>query len=175
MRARAISIAGFAAGAACGFFFVSVVGRSEPRLFYSLDRKQNDREIIQLIDNSSQYAEFAIFTFTKPEIADALVRAAGRGVRVFGIADRLQSDYKGQKVILAKLAKAGIPVEVQKHAVGIMHIKAIVTDRGYALGSYNWTQSATLSNDEVLEVGDASGLHDRLRQIIEQVIRANAG
>jgi len=148
---------------------------SQTKVFYSLDKRENDQEVIKVIDDANTYVYFAIYTFTKTDIADALVRAKARGLVVEGITDTIQSASAYQKPILAKLAAAGIPMETQKHTDGIMHIKAVVTDNAYALGSYNWTDSATVANDEILEVGTNDILRKEYLDIIKKVISVNAG
>ena len=99
------------------------------RIVYGLDRKQNDQEIIALIDEAEEHIYFAIYTFTLPSIADALVAAKERGVDVRGIVDSEQSRNSYGAPITAKLLAAGIPLVAEKHASGsgIMHIKALVT------------------------------------------------
>ena len=143
---------------------------AETQVFYSLDKRENDQQVIKVIDDADKYVYFAIYTFTKENIADALVRAKARGLIVEGITDAIQSTSEYQKPVLEKLAEAGIPVETQKHTDGIMHIKAIVTDKSYALGSYNWTDSATVANDEILEVGTNDTLRKEYLGIIQKVI-----
>lgn len=123
------------------------------RILYSLDAKQNDQQLIALIDATQGRAYFAIYTFTLPGVADALVRAKARGVDVRGLLDRETSGTKAEKPIVARLLASGIPLELQTHKAGIMHIKALVTDSAYAIGSYNWTGAATNDNDEILEIG----------------------
>jgi phosphatidylserine/phosphatidylglycerophosphate/cardiolipin synthase-like enzyme len=142
-------------------------------VLYSLDKKQNDKAIVQLIDGANQYAYFAIYTFTKENIANALIRAKRRGLDVEGITDLEQSQLPDEAVILQKLRVAGISVETQKHPDGIMHIKALVTDHAYAIGSYNWTWSATNVNDEILEIGTDENLRSRYLAIIEKVLTTN--
>ncbi len=148
---------------------------SQTQVFYSLDKKDNDQEIIKIINDADKYVYFAIYTFTKENIADALVNAKNRGLIVEGITDTIESTSAYEKPVLEKLASAGIPVETQKHTDGIMHIKAIVTDKAYALGSYNWTDSATVVNDEILEVGTNNTLRQEYLNIIKRVIAVNAG
>jgi phosphatidylserine/phosphatidylglycerophosphate/cardiolipin synthase-like enzyme len=144
----------------------------DTQVIYSLDKKENDQEIIKLIDGANKYIYFAIFTFTKDNIADALVRAKGRGVLVWGITD-LEQTNSNNKLIVEKLLSAKISIETQKHMDGIMHIKAIVTEKAYASGSYNWTESATSHNDEVLEIGVNKYLHDKYLAIIEKLLVTN--
>jgi hypothetical protein len=139
------------------------------RIVYSLDKKQNDKEIIALIDAAKSHIYFAIYTFTLSSIADALVAAKKRGIDVRGVVDSEQSSNSYGAPITTKLLAAGIPVVTEKHATGngIMHIKAIVTDSAYAIGSYNWTSSATTINDEILEIGT----NETLRQAYENILK----
>jgi len=138
------------------------------RVVYSLDQKQNDKELIALIDGAKNRIYFAIYTFTLPSIADALVKAKQRGVDVRGIVDSEQSSNSYGAPITEKLLAAGIPLVTEKHTTGngIMHIKLLVTESAYAFGSYNWTNSATTINDEILEIGT----DPVLRQIYENVL-----
>lgn len=139
------------------------------RVIYSLDEKRNDKEIIALIDAAKSSIYFAIYEFTLKDIADALVRAKQRGVAVRGIVDAGESSNSYDRPIIEELTGAGIPVVTEKHASGngIMHIKALVTDKAYALGSYNWTNSATTVNDELLEIGT----DPTLRQTYEDILK----
>ncbi len=56
----------------------------QTQVFYSLDKKQNDQEVIRVIDGAKQYVYFAIYTFTKEDIADALVPRQGARPRGVG-------------------------------------------------------------------------------------------
>jgi hypothetical protein len=147
------------------------------RIIYSLDQKQNDKEIIALIDAAKSYIYFAIYTFTLPSIADALVEAKKRGVDVKGIVDSEQSSNSYGAPIVAKLQSAGIPVVTEKHATGngIMHIKLLVTEQAYAFGSYNWTKSATTINDEIIEIGTDQGARQAYENILKKLLDAYKG
>lgn len=154
------------------YSFVTHTYNSQFSVFYSLDKKQNDKEIISVIDNADRYVYFAIYYFTKENIADALIRAHKRGLIVWGIVDR-ESSVGASKVLVQKLKDAGVTVEVQKHDEGIMHIKAVVTDKAYASGSYNWTASATTANDEILEVGTNQFVRSKYLSILKQLLITN--
>ncbi|MFA5997866.1 MAG: phospholipase D-like domain-containing protein [Candidatus Paceibacterota bacterium] len=147
------------------------------RIVYSLNQKQNDQEIIALITAAKERIYFAIYTFTLPSIADALVEAKKRGVDVRGIVDSEQSSNSYGAPITAKLLSAGIPLVREKHATGngIMHIKLLVTERAYAFGSYNWTKSATTINDEILEIGTAPALRQAYENILKRLLDAYRG
>lgn len=143
------------------------------RVIYSLDKRQNDQEIIKLIDNAEKYAYFAVYYFTHRDIAEALIRAKRRGIDVRGITDRVGSEQGTNKKVTDLLRSAGIPLFVQKHRDGIMHIKLLVTDKAYASGSYNWTVAATEANDEVLEIGSNESLRKQYLSIIQKVLTEN--
>jgi len=145
---------------------------SKFKVVYSLDSRNTDREIIRLIDGADRYIYFAIYYFTKADIAEALIRAKRRGVLIWGITDNVAS-LDSNKNTIAALRDAGIVVETQKHQDGIMHMKAIVTDKAYASGSYNWTDSATNANDEILEIGTDKSVHDQYLSIIKKVLTIN--
>ncbi|MBU6388381.1 hypothetical protein KGQ72_00660 [Patescibacteria group bacterium] len=147
------------------------------RVIYSLDQKQNDKEIVALITAAKTKIYFAIYEFTLRDIADALVAAKKRGVDVRGLVDAGESANSYDKPIIAELAGAGIPMETEKHADGngIMHIKALVTDSAYASGSYNWTGSATTENDEILEIGTDPALRQAYENILTKLLDAYKG
>src|SRR3989344_3272397 len=150
---------------------------SSVRVVYSLDQKQNDKELIALIDNAKSRVYFAIYTFTLPSIADALVAAKKRGVDVRGVVDSEQSSNSYGAPITKKLLAAGIPVVPEKHVTGngIMHIKLLVTEQAYAFGSYNWTNSATTINDEILELGTDPALRQVYENILKKLLAAYKG
>ena len=156
---------------------VSAPPASSTRVIYSLDAKQNDKEIVALIDAAKSRIYFAMYEFTLKDIADALVAAKGRGVEVRGLVDAGESANSYDKPIIKELIAAGIPVRTEKHGSGngIMHIKAIVTDSAYALGSYNWTNSATTLNDEILEIGTDPTLRQTYENILRRLFDAYKG
>ena len=158
-----------------GHKFSKSPNNTDTRVVYSLDKMQNDQEIISVINGAQKYIYFAIYEFTKENIADALIDAKNRGVKVEGITDRVNSTDPFEKPIIEKLQSAGINVETEKHQDGIMHIKAIVSERAFASGSYNWTTSATVSNDEVLETGTDETLRIQYENILKKILAVNNG
>jgi hypothetical protein len=160
------AFAGFWTGRSC-------VSYSEPSVLYSLDRRANDQAVINVIDRAQKYVYFAVYTFTKENIADALVGAKRRGIDVRGITDAGQAGMAYEKPIIQQLRSAGILIETQQHEDGLMHIKAVVTDKAYAMGSYNWTESATVANDELLEVGTDDWLRGVYTDIIKRILTVN--
>jgi phosphatidylserine/phosphatidylglycerophosphate/cardiolipin synthase-like enzyme len=135
-----------------------------PQVFYNQETELN-KKIIAEIQDADKYVYFAVYTFTRKDIRDALLAAKARGLDVKGITDKDQyAKLKSQTEIIDSLKNAGIPVEVQTH-LGIMHLKVLVTDKAYASGSYNWTASATTLNDEVLETGTDPNIKNEFERI----------
>ncbi len=158
-----------------GHKFFQSSNQSSVRVIYSLDKMQNDQEIINIINGSQKYIYFAIYMFTKSNIADALIDAKNRGVKIEGITDRGNAADSYEKPIIQKLQASGIILETQKHPDGIMHIKTVVSEKAFASGSYNWTASATVSNDEVLETGTDENLRFQYENILKKILEVNKG
>jgi len=192
IRAAIVLVLAFAAGAAGYALGGATAANTEPRIpaetvaapaadsvrvIYSLDKKQNDKELIALINAAKSRIYFAIYTFTLPSIADALISAKQRGIDVRGVVDSEQSGNSYGVPIKDKLLAAGIPLVTEKHSTGngIMHIKLLVTDSAYAFGSYNWTSSATAINDEILEIGTDPALRQTYENILKRLLDAYRG
>lgn len=156
---------------------VSAPAADSVRVVYSLTAQNTDKELIALIDAAKTHVYFAIYTFTRDEIADALARAKARGVDVRGIVDSGQIKERFSASVLETLTKAEIPLVVEKHQTGngIMHIKALVTDSAYAIGSYNWTDSATTINDELLQIGTDQAVRQIYEDILLELLEAYKG
>ena len=156
--------------ALCGQFYYSY--RYQPAheisVYYNQDHPLNE-EIINEIRDADKFVYFAIYTFTRQDIEQALLAAKYRGLTVIGITDKNQySQSPGQKQLIDALRDAGIPVYEQDHSA-IMHMKALVTEKAYASGSYNWTTAATNYNDEVLEVGRDQSIRQKYQGILEEL------
>jgi phosphatidylserine/phosphatidylglycerophosphate/cardiolipin synthase-like enzyme len=139
-------------------------------VYYNHDRELN-KEITGIIRDADKFVYFAVYTFTRQDIKDALLGAKYRGLTVIGLTDRDQlAQLDQQKQIIKELRDAGIPVYEQDH-LGIMHTKVVVTEKAYASGSFNWTSAATNLNDEVLEVGSDPVLRAEYQKILEEMFQ----
>ncbi len=156
---------------------VAAPGASSTRVIYSLTAQNADQELIAVIDGAKTHLYFAIYTFTHKGIAEALARAKTRGVDVRGVVDSGQFEEQFSSSVREILEKAGIPLVAEKHpsASGIMHLKMLVTDSAYAHGSYNWTNSATTINDELLEIGTDPALRKVYEDFLLQLLEAYQG
>lgn len=159
--------------ALCGQFYYSYhykpAKERDIRVYYNHDVQANV-EITKLIQNADKFVYFAIYTFTREDIRDALLGAKHRGLDVRGLVDKKQSQsLESQRGIINELEKAGIPLAFNDHDY-IMHMKTVVTDKGYVSGSYNWTAAATDSNDEIIEVGYDETIRQQYQKVLEEVI-----
>ncbi len=137
-------------------------------VYYNRDIQIN-KELVSRIQEADHFVYFAVYTFTRKDLQDALLGAKHRGLDVKGVTDAGQStNLETQKKVIAQLESAGIPVVVQDH-LGLMHIKLLVTDKAYASGSYNWTSSATNLNDEVIEIGYDEGIRTQYGKVFLEV------
>src|SRR3989344_1427229 len=155
---------------------VSAPPANSVRVIYSLTEKRTNEELIALIEEAGDHIYFAVYTFTLTDVADALIAAKKRGVEVRGIVDDEQARESFMRPVVEKLVAAGIPVQTDpSSSSGIMHIKALVTERAYAIGSYNWTKSATTQNDELLEIGTDPALVAIYKDILLKILEAYKG
>ena len=145
----------------------------EVRVYYNHDVAANV-EITNTIQDAEKFVYFAIYTFTREDIRDALLAAKYRGLEVRGIVDKKQSfGLDAQEKIIKELQAAGVDIVFNNHSY-IMHLKTVVTDKGYVTGSYNWTASATDSNDEIIEVGVDEDLRKQYQKTLEEIINKYA-
>jgi len=129
------------------FLFSHSFSFAEIRIFLSPEGGIAE-EIIRQIDNAREYIDIAIYSFTYEPVAEAIIKAKNRGVKIRILMDKGQSKgkYSKYKFFLNK----DISVIQDRHA-GIMHNKiAIIDGRILFTGSYNWSKSAEERNEENL-------------------------
>lgn len=158
----------------CGQFWYSYQyvpkTEREVKVYYNQDRELN-KELIKLIQDADKYVYFAIYTFTRQDLKDALLAAKYRGLEVIGLTDKKQTaDIEQQRNIIKELRNADITIFEQDHSA-IMHLKTLVTEKTYASGSYNWTAAATNVNDEVLEIGKDEPTRKKYLGILEELFK----
>lgn len=127
------------------FVFVGAVWPSE---VYFSPREGVRDQIIKRINLSKSTIDVAMYSFTSGEIAQALVNASSRGVRVRVIRDASQSSDKNDENVY--LRDNGVDVVIRSgRGRGIMHNKFAIFD-GVKIftGSYNWTENAEKYNWE---------------------------
>ncbi len=102
--------------------------------------------ILAQIDQAQIEILIALYYFTDPILAEALITAKSRGVAVQLILDRSQKN--GRHSQAKRLNDAGIKVHFDsKHRI-FHHKFMVVDDRVVITGSQNWTKSAESVNAE---------------------------
>lgn len=104
--------------------------------------------ILNLINNAKNNILVQSYSFTSQNIAEALIKAYQRGIKVLILFDRSQLTAKHSQIY--KMKEAGIECHVDP-VLGIAHNKIMIIDNDIVLtGSYNWTNAAEMRNAENL-------------------------
>ncbi len=139
------------------------------RVYYNRDVAANE-EVTKMIQDADKFVYFAIYTFTREDIRDALLAAKYRGLEVRGLVDKKQSfGLDAQEKIIKELQNAGVDIVFNNHSY-IMHLKTVVTDKGFVTGSYNWTASGTDNNDETIQVGYDEDVRKQYEKTLRDII-----
>lgn len=109
------------------------------------------KRIVETIESTDASVEFALFTFTKNEPADAFTEVFAAGLGVRGLIENTNDQGSEFNFLLGQ----GIPV-AQHTQNGQLHHKYCVVDALLPeqydplvlTGSHNWSQTAETSNDE---------------------------
>ncbi len=119
---------------------------SKVECYFAPTDNARDNAILKAINLAHSTIDVRIFFFTDSSIADALISAKERGVKVRVILDAsgAESEYSQHR----RLRENGIEVKVENWG-GKEHFKAMCVDKKITvLGSQNWTGSGNYSNDE---------------------------
>lgn len=106
-------------------------------------------KLLKQLHAAEKCIKVAMFTFTHPDLIDALVAAHKRGVEVTVVLDR-ESSRKTSYPAFSRFSKEKMNVLVSNR-VGLLHEKmAIIDDTILIMGSANWTKAAFGTNSENL-------------------------
>ena len=112
--------------------------------------------LIDMISRANESIHVMIYGFTLDALADALIRAAERGVDVKVLIKAESAGWKGSEH--EELIAHGVDVKMDSNP-DLMHHKVMVIDgRIVVTGSYNWTWSAEKNNDENILVVEDPGV-----------------
>lgn len=101
--------------------------------------------LLDLIKSAKKTIRVAMFTWTRRDLAQAMVEARLRGVKVETALDNNSSKGASAK-IAALLLRKGIPVTVNT-GPGLLHYKMMIVDNETLVnGSANWTMAAFTKN-----------------------------
>ena len=122
-----------------------------PEMTVCFSRTEDCASIIEyLIGRANLSVYVAVYVFTNPSLADALVNAKDRGVRVIVIVERNNENVTGSQV--GYLRSRGVEVVLDENPYLMHHKFAIIDGEFVIVGSYNWSLAAENRNDESLMV-----------------------
>lgn len=104
--------------------------------------------IIRQIEATRTRIDAAIFTVTFDRLTRALLAARQRGVAIRLLTDNDKALDLGSDI--ARLSHADLDVRIDRTEVHMHHKFAIFDEEWLLTGSYNWTRSAFLENQENL-------------------------
>ncbi len=111
--------------------------------------------ILERINSAKRSIDLAIYTITNRELANALLSAHKRGVKVRIISDNSTAQSRDSKAQF--LYDSGVGVRYD--GFGLMHHKFAVFDgTSFLTGSYNWSNSAESRNNENIIIIDDTEL-----------------
>jgi mitochondrial cardiolipin hydrolase len=108
------------------------------------------RKLRELCGGARRQLDICVFTLADDRLTDAVLDAHRRGVRVRVISDDDKRFDTGSDV--TQLADAGIEIRLDRGPAHMHHKFAVFDGKLLANGSFNWTRSASASNDENLVV-----------------------
>ncbi len=149
---------------------------------YFRPRDDIKAKLIELISQERLSIDCAVYMFSEKSIADALLNAHVRGVKVRVVVDQISMGEKYGKGIY--LRNNGIEVvvhaadSINAFLMPIMHHKFFIFGRNVETqksllwtGSYNCTSSASRLHDENVIVVDDIGAIQQYRQCFEKLLQ----
>lgn len=131
------------------------------------------KRIRGMLDGCHRTADLCVYTITDDRIAECILKAHRRGIKVRIVTDDEKARDVGSDVI--QLARAGIPVLVDDSPYFMHHKFAIFDDGVMLTGSYNWTRGAADNNEENLILSNDRRLLTAFRGEFERLWRKFAG
>lgn len=118
-------------------------------------------KLIDLIDNEQESLSIAIYTLTDKDITNALLQAYERGVGIEIVSDRAYSGERYSRIPILANHRISIWVyQTPEEYRSLMHNKFIIFKKNILdksivwTGSFNFTKSASISNQENVIVTD---------------------
>ena len=139
---------------------------AESRAYFS-PRDDCPRAIAGLFARVRRWADVCVFTITDDRIAEAIMSAHRRGVKVRIVTDDDKSLDPGSDV--CRLKKAGVAVRVDQSDYHMHHKFAVYDRKTLLTGSYNWTRSAAQHNEENFIVSEDRGLLNRFMKAFDHL------
>jgi phosphatidylserine/phosphatidylglycerophosphate/cardiolipin synthase-like enzyme len=121
--------------------------------------------LLKEVESTTSTIDVAVREITSPDMANALLKAKGRGVKVRVIADSKQAKMKSSQITY--LIHQGIPVKVLRGKdYGVMnHRFAILDSKKVVTGSFDWSEASEKWNYEnIVILRDSEGVASYQRE-----------
>lgn len=123
------------------------LGEQNIELWFLPDDPMAVGRLKQLIQGAKKTIRIAMFTWTRRDLAQEVINAKNRGVKVEVAIDR--SSAMGCSALIVKMLKdGGVNLNLSKGAPLLHHKGMIIDDTTLVNGSANWTKAAFTSNDD---------------------------
>lgn len=122
-----------------------------------------NREILEELQDAENSIRFALLTFTKDDLAEAMIAQVQSGLEVRGIIENINDN--GSE--FTKILNAGINVVDHTPSALLHHKYAIIDDETVITGSHNWSNAADQQNDENTLIIHDPSIANQFRQEFE--------
>ena len=135
---------------------------------YFFPNPSNEQRVVNMFRTCKKTLDIAIFTFTRDSIAQAILEAHQRGLKIRCIGDDGNSKVKGSDIRL--LASVGIPCKTDNNLRFHMHNKMAILDNSVVItGSFNWTNQAVNKNQENILFLEDKDIANQYTQYFDQI------
>lgn len=114
------------------------------------------RKLRELCRSARRSVDVCVYTISDDRLAEEILACHRRGIAVRVISDNDKKFDDGSDVL--RLRELGVPVRIDDSPFHMHHKFSVFDGRVLANGSFNWTRSATTSNEENLVVTDDANL-----------------
>ena len=131
---------------------------AETKAIFSPERSIKEI-LLREIESTTSTINLAIHEMTSPDMAQALLKAKDRGVKVRVITDSKQAKMKSSQI--THLIQQGIPIKVLRGKDhGVMNYRfAIFDGKKVATGSFDWSEASEKWNYEtILIIGESEAV-----------------
>ncbi|MBN7137469.1 nuclease [Lysobacter enzymogenes] len=114
------------------------------------------RKLRELCRAARRSMDVCVYTISDDRLTEEILACHRRGIAVRVISDNDKRHDDGSDV--PRLLESGVPLRIDDSPFHMHHKFALFDGRLLANGSFNWTRSATTSNEENLVVTDDANL-----------------
>jgi cardiolipin hydrolase len=125
------------------------------------------RRLVSVLGSAKRTLDVCVFTITDDRITAAILGAHRRGVAVRVLTDNEKAADLGSDV--EQLRRAGVPLRIDDSPFHMHHKFALVDGALLLNGSFNWTRSASVNNEENFVITGDARLVTAFSRVFEQL------